>query len=140
MQTDVTLKPCPFCCGTKLTPFHSNFLNKEVHAVFCDTCQTEGPHHFTKAEAIAAWNQRADAQGEAVGCYYCRDDQHGVATSDGGFRCPNCKRFWQTHPPAQDVEALVSALERIEAMWRDGGELYGAVLTAREALANWSKP
>lgn len=115
MQGDVTLKPCAHCGhDANIIPYAA-----AKHIRFCAQCENDGcglkTNSFsTEAEAIAAWNQRADPQGEPVACYYCRDDQHGVATADGGFRCPNCKRTWgYTQPPAQDVEALVSALRNV---------------------------
>lgn len=47
-------------------------------------------------------------------CYYCREDRNGVATTDGGFRCPNCKRTWgYAHLPASPTAKLVQVCQRI---------------------------
>ena len=56
------LKPCPWC-GDKqpMEPFDRGGIWFAGH---CPACDTSGPPGLTKAEAIAAWNSRA--QQEAV--------------------------------------------------------------------------
>jgi Lar family restriction alleviation protein len=62
------LKPCPFCGGEKNTICCTDYDGREAYAVSCrypechGTIFTLGYGYFAdKAEAIAAWNTRADA-------------------------------------------------------------------------------
>ena len=52
-----TLKPCPFC-GSKATEWvdddYSNYW------VQCTNCFAQSDEFFTKSEAVAAWNARAE--------------------------------------------------------------------------------
>lgn len=60
--------------------------------------------------------------GVPVACYHCCDDQHGVATSDGGFRCPNCKRTWGYATPQPDrVAELEAALREVREICANAG-------------------
>lgn len=57
----VTLKPCPFCGGRAARLF-TDFPEATLHAVGCDDarCFVKTPDFVKEAEAIAAWNRRAD--------------------------------------------------------------------------------
>ena len=50
------LKPCPFCGSTDL---HMQDVDRFLQ---CYNCDATGPWHIdqTEAEAVAAWNRRAD--------------------------------------------------------------------------------
>jgi Lar family restriction alleviation protein len=50
------LKPCPLCGCEKSEACYSEI----GYAVYCDKCGARGPLAKTKADAIAAWNRRAD--------------------------------------------------------------------------------
>lgn len=74
------LKPCPFCPdGGKL------FINGGVGCrwVECSSCGCEGPAYETEAEAIEAWNTRAERT--------CKAEQDYDAMDDG---IPDC-RIWK---------------------------------------------
>lgn len=62
------LEPCPFCGGDgKLFERH-NPMSKWRHSVDCTstTCGASGPVEASKAEAIVAWNTRANAWAKAA--------------------------------------------------------------------------
>lgn len=52
------LKPCPFCGGEAET--HGVQENVDTTFILCTGCEAEMGEHPTEAEAIAAWNTRAD--------------------------------------------------------------------------------
>lgn len=56
------LKPCPFCGGEA---YAVDALEKRAHAV-CDTCHASTAYYFSEAEAIEAWNTRAEPQKVAI--------------------------------------------------------------------------
>lgn len=68
-----SLKPCPFCGGTKFhvnTKAKSYFIKKQAererrdpsnHLVRCTKCGAKGPLKHSPDEAVAAWNDRATA-------------------------------------------------------------------------------
>lgn len=55
------LKPCPFCGGVA-TMLH--FKREKCYRVSCDDidccCVAHSGYHLTEAEAIEAWNRRAE--------------------------------------------------------------------------------
>lgn len=55
------LKPCPFC-GNKIDNLHVMKNTYGDWVVWCNNhwCSVNGPAKDTKAEAIAAWNERSD--------------------------------------------------------------------------------
>ena len=56
------LEPCPFCGGNGSLIERHNPMSKWRWSVDCDrtTCGMAGPVESSKAEAIAAWNQRTE--------------------------------------------------------------------------------
>lgn len=59
--TPAQLKPCPFCGGERIGDFHHIISGiPESWHVEClaENCGCGTCHHETRAEAIAAWNQR----------------------------------------------------------------------------------
>ena len=99
------LKPCPFCGGEAV--FHNSLRPPETYPcrVYCDNCWAEVGGYSTEAEAIAAWNSRAEASGcecemfrysNVLGpidewqCSECRADVNGLADDTPPNYCPNC--------------------------------------------------
>lgn len=97
------LKPCPFCGGEARTfefswhasQFGGHMFEKPYWQVICESCKAAIGDFDSKAEAIEAWNTRAERT--------CRNTQHdtdfmcsvcGKCVDNGrilGFNhCPNC--------------------------------------------------
>lgn len=53
------LKPCPFC-GGEAKPSGERFENTILSWVYCTRCGAAGGYLHSEAEAIEAWNTRAD--------------------------------------------------------------------------------
>jgi len=61
LQSDIELKPCPFCGGADLH-IETDSEPKSSVNVFCDNpaCEAAGPNQaFTAEHAALAWNNRA---------------------------------------------------------------------------------
>ena len=59
------LKPCPFCGGEAETKRHKFFVGSDTYGVVCTKCEARTSQFFdTQAEAIEAWNRRADDEKE----------------------------------------------------------------------------
>lgn len=55
------LKPCPFCGGeAEMCHVSQLWEPKESYWAKCTKCHMSGNHFNTEAEAIAAWNTRAE--------------------------------------------------------------------------------
>lgn len=103
-----TLLPCPFCGGeAELHPTYDMDTNEvDGWFVWCDNgtceCKPETGQFFTEAEAIAAWNRRAERtcrnirswdnhDFECSSCGYELYPEDGTYESDGTMNyCPNC--------------------------------------------------
>ena len=99
------LKPCPFCGGEARTS-GERFENTILSWVFCSSCGAAGGYRHTEAEAITAWNTRAERTCHDVKpslpffkCDSCgMEDMGGTELwiQDGFYRsqkpnyCPNC--------------------------------------------------
>ena len=59
MRTD-TLKPCPFCGGTDLYIYIDGEEFLRDFEVYCAECGGQVSYFGTEADAIAAWNRRAE--------------------------------------------------------------------------------
>lgn len=60
-MTSETLKSCPFCGGEAETCHVTQLWEpRNSYWVKCKNCRINGVHHTTEAEAIAAWNARAE--------------------------------------------------------------------------------
>lgn len=57
------LKPCPFCGGDEVSASYCTDTEGNISGRFveCEVCAANGPITKVEAEAIAAWNCRADA-------------------------------------------------------------------------------
>lgn len=98
------LKPCPFCGGeAEVHPssdWNTRFSGKTFF-VWCDKCETRGDYYNSEAEAVAAWNARAERTCEMTRvkqfpgtdcnfvCWICSvcgrtNDEHAPNY------CPNC--------------------------------------------------
>lgn len=89
------LKPCPFCGGEAELHQSYDMDTNEVDGwfVWCNNkeceCAPETREHFTEAEAIVAWNTRAEriyATGGIIAQAECRD----VCASISEFTCSSC--------------------------------------------------
>lgn len=97
------LKPCPFCGGEDLEIDHAptyDVRHPDVYEVHCVECGGRGGEGWTEAEAIAAWNTRAEYHGyeqaaieawESIKKWNTR-----YSKSEGGGRmsgiCDKCRR------------------------------------------------
>ena len=57
------LKPCPFCGGEAETLTAESMHGGNLYGVMCANCAGRSDVYDTEAEAIAAWNSRADYHG-----------------------------------------------------------------------------
>lgn len=57
------LKPCPFCGGEAETLTAESMHGGYLFGIMCNDCRSRGDVYDTEAEAIAAWNSRADYHG-----------------------------------------------------------------------------
>ena len=49
------MRPCPFCCGTKLLLKKDNLGYSQIA---CETCGAKGPRSKKNAESKTKWNER----------------------------------------------------------------------------------
>ena len=70
------LLPCPFCGGKAEIAHSRNYY------VWCDKCETRGDWYSTEAEAIKAWNTRAERT--------CQMVQIAPTISEGIMQCSEC--------------------------------------------------
>lgn len=67
------LKPCPFCGGeAEMCHVTQLWEPRDAYWVKCKNCRISGTHHTTEAEAIAAWNSRAERT--------CKQEERGWGT------------------------------------------------------------
>ena len=102
------LIPCPFC-GGEARKSGERFENTILSWVYCLSCGAAGGYQHTEAEAIEAWNTRAERTCENVskwkderlecsecGCitdYVSYEDEPYMMTDEGATipsYCPNC--------------------------------------------------
>ena len=72
------LKPCPFC-GGEAEPFNPFENTEGTWCVLCSDCAAATGFEQTEAEAIAAWNTRAERTCKVEGDYW---HDHGGDGSD----------------------------------------------------------
>ena len=71
------LLPCPFCGGEAEMLTAESMNGGYLFGIMCNDCRSRGDVYDTEAEAIAAWNSRAERT--------CHDDNIG-----GSFVCSEC--------------------------------------------------
>lgn len=97
------LKPCPFCGGEAECNKWWSATIAGKYATVCTKCSCGTDYYYTEAEAISAWNTRAERTCINVGCYIdatrfkCSECGYNGWTkyaNDGRDRvprfCPNC--------------------------------------------------
>lgn len=57
------LLPCPFCGGEAEMLTAESMNGGYLFGIMCNDCRSRGDVYDTEAEAIAAWNSRADYHG-----------------------------------------------------------------------------
>lgn len=58
------LLPCPFCGGPAEILTAESMNGGYLFGIMCNDCRSRGDIYDTEAEAIAAWNNRAERVGE----------------------------------------------------------------------------
>lgn len=97
------LLPCPFCGGTDIELSHYptyDVAHPDVYEILCPDCGGRGGEGWTEAEAIAAWNTRAERTCRETtideffsGCDSCGYMWHffyGIGKRERPNYCPNC--------------------------------------------------
>lgn len=96
------LLPCPFCGGeTRMAHTTQLWEPRKSYWAKCSSCHMSGRHYQTEAEAIAAWNTRAERtcrweypQGVNgwVGYMVCSScgEKYDETVTDTARYCPNC--------------------------------------------------
>ena len=87
------LMPCPFCGGratvkTRYIGYGSIGLGEhDEYRVVCKECRASNDEYRREAEAIAAWNRRADAV-QVVRCVDCKYRELAKVNCKGYTICP----------------------------------------------------
>ena len=77
------LLPCPFCGGeAEMCHVTQLWEPRDAYWVKCKNCRISGTHHTTEAEAIAAWNSRAERT--------CKWELEHSGTLYDKWRCSKC--------------------------------------------------
>lgn len=74
------LKPCPFCGGEAEILTAESMNGGYLFGIMCNDCRSRGDVYDTEAEAIAAWNTRAERTCTNLANEY----------KHGNFRCSEC--------------------------------------------------
>lgn len=84
------LLPCPFCGGEAVLEHGTEYA--PWFEVDCPNCDAEGPVRPTEAEAIEAWNKRAERTAKPKkGAYDLIRCDCGMPVSSNYDFCPRCK-------------------------------------------------
>lgn len=107
------LKPCPFCGGeAEIHPsndWDAKFTGSTYFA-WCDKCETRGDYYNTEAEAIVAWNTRADdAPDQTVDS--CEADSREQLEWDAKMLVDNL-RFYGFHYADDPKQEIIELLDR----------------------------
>lgn len=91
-----SLKPCPFC-GGEAKRSSETFERTILSWVYCTNCGAAGGYRHTEAEAIEAWNARAERTcanvDEYANCGFFVCGNCGFGENDIELTpnyCPNC--------------------------------------------------
>jgi Lar family restriction alleviation protein len=58
MPGEKTLKPCPFCGGTKFRFSNGIYAASHAHSVKCTECGARSGFYILRDNAIKGWNRR----------------------------------------------------------------------------------
>lgn len=99
----MSLLPCPFCGGEAETLTAESMYGGYLFGIMCNDCRSRGDVYDTEAEAIAAWNSRAErtcksTTDDNAWCFACSEcgksfprSQLHLAHNHGEINyCPNC--------------------------------------------------
>ena len=105
MAEFVGLEPCPFCGGEAECHAWWSATISGKYATFCTECGSGTDYYNTEAEAIEAWNTRAErtchcTTDDSAWCFACSECGKTFPRSDLHFThnhgeinyCPNCGR------------------------------------------------
>ena len=88
------LLSCPFCGGEAEMLTAESMHGGYLFGIMCNDCRSRGDVYGTEAEAIAAWNSRAERTCRDTGendwhfvCSACSYEQNGYEQWN---YCPNC--------------------------------------------------
>lgn len=92
MAEFVGLEPCPFCGGEAEMLTAESMHGGYLFGIMCNDCRSRGDVFDTEAEAIQAWNTRAERTcknmwGVGFLCSRCGTAVSGLNTIN---YCPNC--------------------------------------------------
>ena len=108
-RSEATLKPCPFCGGeAKVQPTYDiDTGERDGYFAWCSNyeceCKPQTRDYITEAEAIEAWNTRAErtcklwnppfvraSHGVKIALYECSECGFRIEPVDEWNYCPNC--------------------------------------------------
>ena len=82
------LRECPFCGGEAEMLTAESMNGGYLFGIMCNDCRSRGDVYDTEAEAIAAWNSRAERT-----CEFAPD---GMMDDRLWFSCSNCGGYITT--------------------------------------------
>lgn len=77
MSDETTMLPCPFCGGEAETLTAESMRGGYLFGIMCNDCLSHGDVYDTEAEAITAWNTRAERT--------CRMTDRGECSECGAY-------------------------------------------------------
>ena len=89
------LLPCPFCGGEAETLTAESMHGGYLFGIMCNDCRSRGDVYDTEAEAIAAWNSRAERTCYADEVTH-RDCKYSVNRGWKERTCKQEERGWST--------------------------------------------
>ena len=87
------LKPCPFCGGEAEILTAESMHGGYLFGIMCNDCRSRGDVFDTEAEAIKAWNTRADDQSQAA-AYWQRMYEETVRERTCRNNAKSPRTFW----------------------------------------------
>lgn len=88
------LLPCPFCGGEAEMLTAESMNGGYLFGIMCNDCRSRGDVYDTEAEAIAAWNSRAERTCECIA-------EYAKSPIDGKtivlHRCSSCHELMRPH-------------------------------------------